>query len=401
MKNVKPLNQQQIDIEMIHTYLEQSRTAVYCAISLVLFLALSFYQLAPTNQVLLWAASVLAIDAIIVFTSLQFKPTVSLHQAIYFKQRQQILHILAGLAWGSAFFLLLDYKHPQLVDFRLAAIVGVVIAFSASTMSASLRGLIGFAGALSLMTLIYFLLNINIFKWWIFALSGLNLSCLFFGWVTSRRIVKQVEYRLMNDDYISELEKLNLTIESTMQNLQFNNNALINMQKKLERLATHDDLTSLYNRRFIVARLAEKLPEVLRYKLDYSVVAVDIDHFKKVNDQFGHAAGDEVLRRFAQTLTNELRQNDVLARFGGEEFLLLLPMTSSIDAKPLIERLRDIIEQQSYVFAGNTLNVTASFGIAEYRKNDTVELLLERADQALYQAKMGGRNRVSLSQVTH
>jgi diguanylate cyclase (GGDEF)-like protein len=388
--------QEKIDIEMVGIYLFQSRTAVYSAFGLVLFLAASFYQIAETKNIFIWVAAVLTIDAAILFTSLRFKENIPIEKVLFFKNRQQILHVLAGLAWGSACFLLLDPQNPQPSDYRVAAVIGIVIAFSASTMSASMRGLLGFVSAASVLVFFHFFANLDFFRWWFFGLMGLVTSCLFFGFITNKYITGLIENRLLNTHNLDELKALNQKVEANNLHLQQKNIDLEHMQKKLEKLATHDELTGLYNRRFILTRLREKLPELKRYHQDCSVVIVDIDHFKKVNDTFGHPAGDEVLRRFSQIFTRELRQGDILARYGGEEFMLMLQMTDIVAAEVIIERLRQLIAAQVYAFSGKVINVTASFGITEYANNDTIDTLIERADKALYQAKVTGRNRVVL-----
>ena len=121
---------------------------------------------------------------------------------------------------------------------------------------------------------------------------------------------------------------------------------------------------------------------------------MDVDHFKSVNDEFGHVAGDDVLRTTGHILTRELRQGDIVARYGGEEFLMLLPMTELSSAEMLVERLRSTIEKQTYTFEGKRVSITASFGITQYAQQDTADRMIDRADKALYQAKLAGRNRV-------
>ena len=184
--------QDEIDFEVVHTYLQQSRISVYSAFLLVLYLAISFHHIADTKNIILWVMAVFVVDAYIVYTSFQFKRDLPTYQISFFRNRQHFLHILAGLAWGSAFVLLLDAKHPQPADFRVAAVIGIVIAFSASTMSASVRGLIGFVSSISFLTAIYFLSNFEYFAWWFFGLIGLVCSCLFFGWMTNKYILGQI-----------------------------------------------------------------------------------------------------------------------------------------------------------------------------------------------------------------
>jgi len=386
--------QDEIDFEVVNTYLQQSRMGVYSAFLLVFFLAFSFYQIAETRNILIWVLIVLSVDAYTLYTSFQFKRDLPAYQISFFRNRQYFLHILAGFAWGSAFLFLLDAKHPQPDDYRVAAVVGIVIAFSASSMSASVRGLVGFVCSISFLTALHFLSNFEYFRWWFFGLIGLVTSCLFFGWMTNKYILGQIEHRLLNATYIDELRALNDKVEKTNQDFIKRNVELQDVQKQLQILASFDELTGLHNRRYILERMEEKLPEIRRHQLDCCLVVMDVDHFKNVNDVYGHIAGDEVLRTLAQILRRELRQGDIFARYGGEEFLIMLPMTELASAEALVERLRKAIEKQTYMFEDEIISVTSSFGITQHALHDTVDKVIDRADKALYQAKLTGRNRI-------
>ncbi len=163
--------------------------------------------------------------------------------------------------------------------------------------------------------------------------------------------------------------------------------------------AITDGLTGLYVSRYFRHRLKEELRTAKRYQRHLSVVMVDIDHFKKVNDTYGHQAGDEVLRVVARCLLDTVREGiDIAARYGGEEFALILPETNLEGAGALAERLRRLIEKQRVEVGGETILVTTSCGVATSPDHgDLPEVLVERADQALYRAKENGRNRVEVS----
>jgi diguanylate cyclase (GGDEF)-like protein len=171
------------------------------------------------------------------------------------------------------------------------------------------------------------------------------------------------------------------------------------LQKELERKANIDVLTNLGNRRW--------LDEVLQFEVrgasgggaPLSVVMIDIDHFKLLNDAHGHSAGDYVLASVARSLKAQFRPNDRVARYGGEEFTVVLPATALADAVKAANRVRRAIADTPLVAPGSleAIPVTISLGVAEYRPGDTVEILVTRADQALYRAKHEGRNRVCSS----
>ena len=168
------------------------------------------------------------------------------------------------------------------------------------------------------------------------------------------------------------------------------------MQKELERLAHTDALTGLYNRRIFMQRLNEEIERVRRHRSGMSVLIFDLDHFKRVNDTFGHDMGDVVLQTVAKIADQVKRTSDVAARLGGEEFALLLPETDQQGAVQLAQRLRKAIEGHSFVSPGGApVEVTASLGVATTTVDKVAsENLLNKADRALYRAKNNGRNRV-------
>jgi diguanylate cyclase (GGDEF)-like protein len=161
--------------------------------------------------------------------------------------------------------------------------------------------------------------------------------------------------------------------------------------KELEKLAETDPLTSVYNRRKFKEMLQYEAERNQRYQYGLSLILCDIDHFKRINDKFGHDIGDQALKAFAKKVTDNIRDIDVFARWGGEEFILLMPNSSVDSANIVAEKLRKIIEKTDIENIGH---FTASFGVAEFRASDTIESFIRRADDALYKAKEGGRNMV-------
>lgn len=154
-----------------------------------------------------------------------------------------------------------------------------------------------------------------------------------------------------------------------------------------------DHLTGLYNRRYAETKLMEEYERSKRYKTSFSVVMADIDHFKKINDESGHTAGDEVLQEVAKIIKDNVRPNDTLVRFGGEEFMIILPETTAKHAAGFIERIRKLIE--AFGFLSGSKKVTVSFGVAEFNRKLSIEEIIKRADKALYASKRGGRNQVT------
>ena len=172
-------------------------------------------------------------------------------------------------------------------------------------------------------------------------------------------------------------------------------NALLEAQKvQLEKLATTDALTAAYNRRKLNELTLAELERVRRYGRPLSLFILDIDHFKRVNDTYGHEAGDQVLVTLAGLLRAGIRATDSLARWGGEEFVVLSPGVTADGEAHLAERLRAAAAAHDHASVGT---VTASFGVAEHSPGETPDELFARADRALYRAKDGGRNRVEVA----
>jgi diguanylate cyclase (GGDEF)-like protein len=182
---------------------------------------------------------------------------------------------------------------------------------------------------------------------------------------------------------------------------------LLESEENYRLLATTDPLTGLSNRRdFFEAAYAEFF-RAERYNKDFTIFMIDVDHFKKVNDNYGHAAGDLVIMTVAELVRQELRDSDHPARYGGEEFIVLLPETNIIQAGMVAERIRISIENKKIYYKGIEINVTASFGIAAKSNTDVphsanifsnpIDEIIDKADKALYKAKTTGRNKVMFS----
>ena len=171
-------------------------------------------------------------------------------------------------------------------------------------------------------------------------------------------------------------------------------NELKEANARIEELAQVDELTGLQNRRYIRKSLNEEMARAQRTGVACSVAIIDLDFFKKINDQFGHPVGDEALRIFALTLFANLRTIDKLGRYGGEEFLLILPDTANDQAVRTLDRLRSIVSEMDWSATLGSMKLTMSAGICSVRQEDSADDILVRADAALYRAKDAGRNRV-------
>lgn len=169
-----------------------------------------------------------------------------------------------------------------------------------------------------------------------------------------------------------------------------------NEKARLEKLVITDYLTGIYNIRYFYTRIFEEFSRSERYRLPLSCLMLDIDHFKAINDKYGHKVGDIILRQFAQLLNKHIRKSDVLARYGGEEFIMFFPQTNEKAALLKAESLRSVIENHQFTTPVGKKNLTVSIGVVSYPKSgvNSMDALITSADNALYKAKAMGRNKV-------
>lgn len=167
-------------------------------------------------------------------------------------------------------------------------------------------------------------------------------------------------------------------------------------ESRLRKLATEDALTGLSNRRVFFETLEKTIHQCRNSGHMFSILQMDLDYFKNINDEFGHLAGDEVLKTLAAAMKDNIRPEDLLARTGGEEFMVLLPETKSKTAIEIAERIRNAVDQQIFYFQGKTIHCTVSIGVASYHGNESIEDIYARVDKLLYRSKEEGRNQISV-----
>ena len=165
--------------------------------------------------------------------------------------------------------------------------------------------------------------------------------------------------------------------------------------EEIYRLTTIDGLTQIYNKRYFLETLEREIARSQRYRRSLSLVMFDIDHFKKINDSYGHLAGDYVLKHLASTVKTKIRREDLFARYGGEEFAIVLPEIDGPNSKAFAEKIRQLVEKQDFRFENTRIQVTISMGVGaiDDEHNDAATLI-KQADDYLYAAKSGGRNQV-------
>jgi len=167
-----------------------------------------------------------------------------------------------------------------------------------------------------------------------------------------------------------------------------------NEAEEMTHVAITDSLTSIMNRRGITVGLLDAMAQAERYRTPLTVAMADIDHFKEINDTYGHEAGDRVLKNVAAILSDALRMPDKVGRYGGEEFLIVLPHTSLPQGSKIVERIRASVSKKIFDQGAKKARVTISVGVTQFKPGEDLEQLMSHADKALYDAKKGGRNLV-------
>jgi len=278
----------------------------------------------------------------------------------------QILLGIAGMAWGSALWIV--WVDGNIVQYLATAVVLVGVAGIAMiTVAAYATATFLFMGGIYLTPWLHAYLHPSSVS--SFMLLGLAVA-----------LVVQL-------GYTHELGKV--LLNDVAQSVR---NAV--MLERLQDLVTHDQLTGAYSRRYILEQLEQQVGIQQRHETPASIIMFDLDHFKSINDTYGHATGDRALREVVRVIKAQLRDGDILGRIGGEEFLVLLPMTDMAAAQPLAERLRQTLADTFIQEGTNTIFLPASFGIAELKQAESHSEWFKRVDTAQYEAKAQGRNAV-------
>jgi diguanylate cyclase len=208
-----------------------------------------------------------------------------------------------------------------------------------------------------------------------------------------------LDYRKAEQNRYQEAQKNVADMQSRMSSLEQETSKLKTVLVEKNRQAMSDALTGIPNRLAYEKRVQEEIGRWKRFGTPLSVAVWDVDFFKKVNDTYGHKAGDKVLKTIAQLLAQRIRNTDFLARFGGEEFVMLLPGTKEEETLRLVNELRKQVEECGFHYHGKAVKITVSCGVSSFRENDTLEQVFERADKALYRAKKNGRNQCVIASV--
>jgi len=199
--------------------------------------------------------------------------------------------------------------------------------------------------------------------------------------VTPRELLARVHTQIQLKKAQDQLKKSYKTVKSE--------------NEELNQLLIIDDLTKLYTRKYLIEYIEKEKVKFDETSEAFSLIMVDIDYFKNINDGYGHHCGDQILSEVSKDLKKSLRKKDIIARWGGEEFLILLPETSKAEATKVANRMLKDIRSDQYTYEDVKLSVTISCGISEYKSDQSIDDIIKKADQKLYKAKENGRNRIS------
>ena len=202
----------------------------------------------------------------------------------------------------------------------------------------------------------------------------------------------------VNDELVDEINLRDgdqLKVGRTILKFITGGNIEASYHEEIYRLMTVDGLTEVHNKRYFHEMLEREVSRSSRYENDFTLILFDIDHFKKINDTYGHLAGDAVLRQLGSIVRHRVRRDDVVARIGGEEFAIILPEVRVEGGVEVAKKLREMVESTGFFFEGQKIDVTISLGVANWRPGlERPEDLVRAADEKLYEAKRTGRNRV-------
>lgn len=297
---------------------------------------------------------------------------------------ETLLCALIGMGWGSAVYVFDSQAMDPLFYLRfliLAAAMAFIITSTAVMLRVSVAYTLTIGATVFAFILTHHYVQPRDSLLFSVALYTLMISALAMS--MNRQIRTAVANQLAVASLTEEL-RLSLKVERSLRD-------------ELSVLADTDELTDALNRRGVLTHLNSELARCRRFISPIAVLMIDIDHFKSINDTFGHAAGDTVIRALADTSRKQLRETDILGRVGGEEFLVILPMMEFEGAQAVAERIRECVEKLEIRQSEKPIQITISIGVAVYRHDDTADRIMARADTALYQAKHMGRNRVESS----
>ena len=350
------------------------------------------------RQALVWAALMCSAEVLVIVTGHYFKHNARAQEdPTHWVRAQTFCSGLLGLMWGMAVWFVWsghDYWHYITV---LCVLVGVSN-ISMVIMSPMRRAMAAFSVGIALPTLSHLLVVDNPIALEI-GVGWVVMLVVQMRYATELRdeLIRQIDSSVRNVALLGLVSHASRELAHVYSEMESKNAELQDAMGRLNQLVTFDQLTGAYSRRFILEELERQVAVSHRHDTPISLIMFDLDHFKTINDTYGHAVGDRALTMAAMAAQDQLRDGDLLARIGGEEFLILLPMTQRDAASLLAERLRVTLASTRVDTGNGEIVLPASFGVAELQAHEDFSAWFRRVDAALYQAKASGRNTLMLA----
>ena len=391
----------------LEEFFRRDRVSAGFAIPTLLLIGAVHWGNVPQGALLIWLAVMIPLQATRFAAArifLAMQP--ASRSSTLWRDFVTVAALTSGCGWGAILFLLDTGRPDFLFLFRVAALAAA-LGVTMNAMSVILRVYVAFIGSVATVVIAYLLTHASY-------LPGLERASLTAGAVIYcgvllliGRSVGALTHAALLQGFereealarVTESHRLELELreklEAESRQLEATNRKLHEANLKLHDLARQDGLTGVFNRRHLMEELGRCVHAFQRHGQIVSVVLIDVDHFKQINDTYGHQCGDQTLVALCARAGELLRELDLFGRWGGEEFLCVLPQTAYADALICAERIRAALAASPLIAGMPELRVTASFGVATCIAGDDADSLVKRADDALYAAKAGGRNRVA------
>jgi diguanylate cyclase (GGDEF)-like protein len=364
-----------------------------------LLLAWAIYQMQGLNSALIWLIVVVINELAIFYVA---RRVIALDatkgNSAPWLQAQILIQTFTGLVWGSTIWFTPDDSHLMGYLATLTILVGVM-GYSVVTQCLYPATTWGYFGAMFVTLILHLLLHDHPLKNVIAVGLCAQLASQILGTESLRKMMlKDIDAHVRHKALAELMSKAREQLEQMHDDVQAKNALLNTAITQLNDQVAHDQLTGAYSRRYMFEQMERLASLHQRHGQPVCLIMLDLDHFKTINDRFGHPAGDRALTTVVNVVGAQLRDGDMLGRVGGEEFLALMPMTDLESATLLAERLRLTLAEVVFTEGGDSIHLPASFGVAELAANEGVNAWFRRVDGALYQAKAQGRNAVVVAQ---
>ena len=384
-----------VDFERASVFNERLVASAWVSPLGIAFVAWLQIEAVGALRALAWSLLIVCVELLIIGIGRGFRAAVLAGSPVKrWLNAQLVCCGLLGLMWGSAtWFVWTPYKFLFYIT-TLCVLVGV--SFICMVVMAPMRwAMLPFTAGIAFLPLSQLLVinqpvGYEIAVGWIVMVT----VQLRYSWELRRELVLQIDSSVRNGLLVQRLTQVGRELTLANSEKEARNAELNAVMQQLNQLVTFDQLTGAYSRRYFMEELDRHVALHVRHGTPVSLIMLDLDHFKLINDRYGHSVGDRALREAALHARAELRDGDILGRVGGEEFLVLLPMTNREAACSLAERLRMSLAAACLMEGTQTIQIPASLGVAELSPNEDASAWLQRVDAALYQAKSTGRNRV-------